>query len=438
MRARVGLLLLALLVPPSPAAAQWAGFYPRARLLETQRTMPASIEENFREVIWPELSSAEKLRLGRVTLAFPLENAGSAVNFYASAGTGGGTITIPISSVRLFADIAIASAWLNEMGYKGEDKVADYLLVLRHRYPDGLAGQRHRPLEALGIPANALDNPRVNSLYQKIVATAIVFIIGHELGHLYYGHRVDVTPARSRADEVQADAFGLELMRRIKDPPSGMAVYFYMQAHLNQPDSILRARSYATHPLDSARMRALATGIALNAESFTLGGTSPAALNTIVAKILEVAGLLDRPGVQEVMRKRGQTLRFDQLAVHQSGTARPLPAAPAPAGATQLFAGNYTGNWLHAGGTIFPTTMQLTRTGNSVKGSYSFGKGGVAGNASIDGIIVNGALYYDWRWGDGFFGKGILRPTAANRVLVGTWGYTRAEQGGGTWILGRP
>lgn len=427
MRVFVSLLLSMLLVLPSPAAAHWAGFYPRAKLLETQSTMQAGIEANFREVIWPKLEPEEKQRLGRVTLAFPLEDAGSAVNFYASAGTGGGTITLPISSLRLFADVALAYAWFTEMGY-GQDKVANYLLVLRHRYPDGLAGQRHRPLEGLGIPANALANPRVNRLYQQIFGTAIVFIIGHELGHLHYRHRIDVSPARAQANEVQADAFGLELMRRIHAAPLGMAVFFYMQAHLNQPDSIQQARVSSTHPLDSARMRAVAAGIALNRGSFTVTGTPPAVLNTSVAKIKEVADLLDDPGLQRLLRLRGQTLRYDQLAVRQTGTA------PAPARATQPFAGSYAGKWLNTRGTDLPVTMQLTRTGDKVKGSYSFGQGDI----SIDGIVANGALYYDWRWGKDYSGKGIIRPSGANGGLVGTWGNARAEQGGGTWLLRRP
>jgi hypothetical protein len=43
----------------------------------------------------------------------------------------------------------------------------------------------------------------------------------------------------------------------------------------------------------------------------------------------------------------------------------------------------------------------------------------------------------NWKWGTSYFGKGVLRPGASGRELIGTWGYTQADSGAGTWKLRR-
>jgi hypothetical protein len=209
------LLPLALLLLPADARAQdWAGFYDRQTLVYWHGQTPPGIEENFREVVWPKLLPDEKRKLSRVTLDFPLEDARQLMNFYAVWGGGKQTITLPISSIRFLADIVLAEAWLGVSGYS-TDPVTDYLAMLKYQWPDRLAGRRYRPREALGIPDDATANPRVERRFQRDFGTAIVFVLGHELGHLYYQHGTNVSLERSRQQEEEADRFAMELMRRI-------------------------------------------------------------------------------------------------------------------------------------------------------------------------------------------------------------------------------
>jgi hypothetical protein len=434
-RSLARLLPLALLLLPAGVRAEgWAGFYGRQTLVYWQGQIPPGVEENFREVVWPKLTPEEKRRLGQVTLDFPLEDAQHPMNFYAVAGGGKKTITLPISSMRFLGDIAVADAWLKESGYS-IDPVTDYLAMLKYQWPDGLAGRRYRPREALGIPDNATANARVERQFQRIFGTAIVFVLGHELGHLYHQHATNVSPERSRQQEEEADRFGMELMRRIGDAPVGMVPFFFILAHLeaykSDPGYPAR-RATATHPVTTARLLAIAASIEANAADFSRTGTSPATLKKIAGDVRAIAMDFDDPGVQEVIRQKGLSARPELLGPRKPGAAAAAvpPAAGRP---TTPFSGSYKGKWLDAKGTDLDVEMSLTRQGNAVRGSYNFG----VGHVLIEGTVSNNTLFYNWKWGTEYFGKGVLKLDVSGHELVGTWGYTQAESGAGAWKLHR-
>ena len=76
----------------------------------------------------------------------------------------------------------------------------------------------------------------------------------------------------------------------------------------------------------------------------------------------------------------------------------------------------------------------MKRHGENVTGTFSFG----AGSVMLKGVVDGERLYYNWKWGTQYFGKGVLQ--AANPTgeeLSGTWGYTKADDGAGTWKLRR-
>ncbi len=429
------LLPLALLLPAADARAQgWAGFYDRQTLVYWHGQTPPGVEENFREVVWPKLLPDEKRILGRVTLVFPLEDAKHPMNFYAAAGGGKQTITLPISSMRFLADIALADAWLGVSGYS-TDPVTDYLAMLKYQWPDRLAGRRYRPREALGIPENATANPRVERRFQRDFGTAIVFVLGHELGHLYHQHGTNVSPAHSREQEEEADRFAMELMRRIGEAPVGMVLFFRILAHLapytSDPDYPAR-RATATHPVASARLRAIAAGIETNVADFSRTGTATAPLANLAGMVRDFAKLFEEAGVQELTRQKGLSAKPELLGPRKPGAI--ITAAPPAVGrSTMPFSGSYRGKWLDTKGTDFDVEMTLALQGDAVRGSYTFG----AGNVAIDGTVSDTTLFYNWKWGAAYFGKGVLKPDASGRELIGTWGYNRAESGAGTWKLRR-
>jgi peptidase M48-like protein len=435
MRRLGNLLLLPLLLLPAAAGAQgWAGFYDRKTLLYWESQTPPDIEENFRDVVWPRLTPDEKRILGRVTLDFPLEDAQHPMNFYARAGGGKKIITLPVSSLRFLGDIALAYAWLAASGF-ATDPIMDYVAMLKYQWPDGLAGRRYRPREALGIPDDATANARVDSQFQRIFGTAIVFVLSHELGHLYHRHGTEVSPERSRQQEEEADRFAMEVMRRIGEAPLGMVQFFsvlaYLEPYTSDPDYLAR-RSTATHPVTSSRLRAIAAGLETYSADFSRTGTPRTTFASLATDVRSFARTLDEAGVQSLIRQKGLTAKPELLGPRKPGVI--IAGAPPGAGQAHVpFSGNYRGKWLNTKGTDFDVEMGLTRQGDAVQGSYRFG----AGNVAIEGIVSNDILFYKWKWGTEYFGKGILKPDASGRELIGTWGYTQAESGAGTWKLRR-
>ncbi len=419
---------------------RWAGFYDRETLLYWQGQTPPGIEDNFRSVIWPVLTPEEKRVLGRVELNFPLELPSHPMNFFASTSGGRKFITLPISSLRFFGDLALAYVWLNDSGYSIQP-VSDYLAMLKYQWPRELMGHKYRPREVLGVPENATANQRIADHFQQVYGTAIVFILGHELGHIYYGHRRDplLPPDVSQRQEEEADRFGLEIMRRIGDTPIGVIPFFFISAHLeaNEGNSGgAESSRTATHPLSSSRLRSLASALNAFAPDFTRTGSQPAAVQRIAAEVNEIANKLDDAGVQDHLRDIGRAARPESLGPRKPGDSL-APPARVVARTDQPFSGAYRGKWRDAKGVDFDVTMNLTRQGNMVRGEYRFGEGQVTSTVTIQGLADGNELSFNWKWGTQYFGKGVLKHDSSGGKLTGTWGYTQADSGAGTWELYR-
>jgi hypothetical protein len=424
-----------LTLAPAVWAQNWASFYDKQTLRYWSQQMPPGIRENMEQVIWPKLTPQEKQVLAGLTIEFPLEETKQPMNFYAFDNGRRKVVSMPISSLRFFADLALAYTWLNENGYS-IDTVTDYLAMIKYQWPLGkLAGNPYRPREVLGIPQGASADPSVQRAVQRTFGTAVVFILAHELGHLYHHHAVATSPADSRLQEEEADRFALEITRRISEAPVGMTFFFTIMAHLEPYASdagYSESRTRATHPVTAARLRAIANGLERQAEDFSRTGTKAATLTLIASEIKVITSNLNDKGVQALFRQKGLTARPHMLGPRRPGggvtTVRQAQRGPG-----QLFGDAYTGEWVDAKGTAMEVEMNLNRKGNNVTGEYSFG----AGNATINGLIEGDRLCYTWKWGAEYFGKGVLNTDPTGVGLSGTWGYTNSETGGGSWKLRR-
>ena len=104
------------------------------------------------------------------------------------------------------------------------------------------------PLAALGVPANANDNPSVLERRNENLSKGILFIMGHELGHLVHGLDAHVACRRSSGGErpascdlaamqraeAAADAFAVDLFRRMGLVPSASNFFFLMSSRLTE------------------------------------------------------------------------------------------------------------------------------------------------------------------------------------------------------------
>lgn len=392
----------------------WSGFYPPASLDRVaQRTTPG-LRSNFEQVLLPRLTDRERQQLGRINLDLSRrEYPDHPLNFYAATG---GNVVLPLSSVKLVSDLSLALAWYNRNRLP-EQKVFDYaaMLAFRGPAPDGV---KALPLAALGVPDDADNDPAVNGLFQKLFGTTMVFIMGHETGHLFHGHRANVGETRSRQQEGEADAFAVELMARMGEPPIGISFYFMMAAPFECAER-------STHPLSGERINRLVAALRNNASLFARNKPSPQQERQLVESITQelgkVAKLVDDPDIRESMRLAGLASRVSDF------TALARPGGGRAATNRQPFDGNYVGQWTDAKGVSLDFRMSLRRQGTTVRGTYEFGMGA----AELEGTIADDLLDYAWRWGTEYFGRGKMRSLAGGE-LQGTWGYTRRSEGGGT------
>ena len=392
----------------------WSGFYPPAALDRVaQRTTPG-LRSNFEQVLLPRLTDRERQKLGGVSLDLSRrEYAEHPLNFYAATG---GKVVLPLSSVKLVSDLSLALAWYNRNRLP-EQKVFDYaaMLAFRGPAPDGV---KALPLTALGVPDSADNDPAVEALFQKLFGTTMVFIMGHETGHLFHGHRANVGEVRSRQQEGEADAFAVELMARMGAPPIGISFYFMMVAPFECADR-------STHPLSGERINRLVAALRDNAPLFARDKPSPQQERQLVESIAQelgkVAKLVDDPDIRQSMRLAGLSSKVADFA------AATRPGGTRPGASRQPFDGDYVGQWTDAKGVALDFRMSLRRQGTTVRGTYEFGMG----TAELEGAVAGDQLDYAWRWGTEYFGRGKI-TSLANGALQGTWGYTRRSEGGGT------
>jgi hypothetical protein len=410
MRAILALLLL---LTASAARAQcppgydWSGFYPPAILDRTARLTAPDLQSNFDQFMLPRLTEQQRRVLTGVSLDFgQREYSAHPLNFYAARG---GRIVLPLSSVRMVTDLSLALAWMNRHRLP-ERKVFDYAAMLAYRgpAPDGV---RALPLATLGVPENAASEAEVGDLFQKVLVDTMVFIVAHEMGHLFHNHQANVDAAQSRLQESEADAFAVELMGRMGMPPVGISFYFTVVTPFECP-----ARS--THPLTGERITRLAATLRDNAALFARDKPSPQHERQLIESIgreLEgLARLLDDPDIRESTRLIGQSSKVADFSGASASAA--VPGAPAPGTVHQAFDGFYVGQWADAKAAL-DFRMTLRRQGEIVRGNYDFGMG----TAELEGTVAGDQLDFAWRWGKDYFGRGRMR-SLANGQIQGTWG----------------
>lgn len=426
--ARLRHLTVSLLLATAPTWAQdrWAGLYDTATLQHWQAQFRPGLESNLREVLLPRLTPVERLGVLGLRLDMPLRAERHPMNFYADHDAQGPVLSMPVASLRFLGDICLAWAWLNAKGY-GLDTVTDYLAILAQRGPEGFVGGSPRPLLALGIPADARDDPRVQRDLQRLFDTAVVFLMAHELGHLQAGHRATSDASQSRQQERAADRFALEIMRRSAEAPVGVVAFFTIASHLDGVTSA--AATGRSHPTSPERLHAAAEQVRASAADYARSGTSVDVLQRIASQLTEIAQALQDPGLQALVRIKGLTMRADMLAPRRQGS---LPVA-APPPARGAFAGRWRGTWTDHKGSAFDVVLDLSGDGSRLSGSYNFG----AGPVQLEGLVEQGQLHYRWRWGSEYFGRGVLQAQTTDGRLLGTWGYNEQEAGAGRWQLQR-
>lgn len=138
-----------------------------------------------------------------------------------------------------------------------------------------------------------------------------------------------------------------------------------------------------------------------------------------------VVAALESPVIQDLWRQKGLKGRLEDLRPRATTELASLGAEPRQDG-SQLFDGSYQGKWVNQKGTDFDVRMDLQRNGETVVGRWTFGPNRV----TVEGIVSDGRLYFDWKWGEDYFGEGELYRTAVSPALGATPRRLRAAAPG--------
>jgi hypothetical protein len=318
---RAFIALITALAAPAAAAQTISDMYESTSVLRQQARLESRVNEIYIKAFRPTLTAEEARALSGVIFESPLRG-DPVIGYYSDSRRG--DVALPAVSLLFFEDLCVAYAWLQLRGYRLET-VEEYLTMLKYKNPQELGGRYPPPLEALGIPADAVSDPKVNDLSLRFRNTGYAFILGHELGHVRYRHESGISSRVSQANEKEADQFALDLMRRTSTIPMGamaffQAAVFYFENRADYPsdaawDAYL-AKS-ATHPLSTDRLLALSKAVSASAADFARGQPNrAAAIDTarfIGDRFAEFAGFLNDRELQRAMRARAEKSNLASL-----------------------------------------------------------------------------------------------------------------------------
>ena len=304
----------------SCAATSEAGdvghLYEEKKLVQEKSRLENVVRQIWTKAYVPVITPEEKRRLSAVQLEFPLiGRARSPIDF--SANSEKNTLSLSIVSLLFFEDLSIAYAWLWANGYS-LSTIDEYVAMLKYRKPSVFADKRYPlPLPALHIPTNALTNPKVDDLSLRFRNTAFAFILGHELGHIYHRHALGgMTLQQARDNEIAADDFALELLRRTSTIPMGATLFFQASAYWfphrgdypNEQEWQTYLKEEAEHPLTADRLRTLAKRMQAATADFARNEPNKPfgleAVQFIARGITQIASILEDTDLQILMAKK--------------------------------------------------------------------------------------------------------------------------------------
>ena len=204
-----------------------------------------------------------------------------------------GSITYPPLNVKLIDDLSIATAFLQKSG--DFEQLNEYIRKIKSLKTTSNSEKLNlSPLPAMGIPEDIYEQDEyVDDVSQKLLKTAVVWLMAHNLGHIYLGHcdNSGAEYANKQYVEIAADRFATEIMRRMGVPPIGLSVYFnFVAQYRENPHS-------GPHPISSLRLRFLAEHILDNKSRFLVIDTDEldleVMLNGLADALVNVADSLE-------------------------------------------------------------------------------------------------------------------------------------------------
>jgi hypothetical protein len=337
-RRRCCMLIGAALACPGPvcAASELIDIYSSNRLTGERVRLEGRIRELYRLlvdlIVRNGVSAGVRRVLEELRLDFPLSDpSGSPLNFSSEQTTAGSVVRMPIVSLLFLEDLCTAYAWMDRHGYSPET-VDEYVAMLQYKPAAEFAGRRYpAPLEALRIPASAVDEPDAGPLGLRLRNSAYAFILAHEIGHVVFGHPSyeRVSRGQARQNEAQADRFALDVLALAGNIPLGAVLYFEASAFMmpNRGAFIAQGRSGAeadaaigqqTHPLTADRLQAIALQLDEQA-SRSQSGSERETLRYIASRLETISVIVSDPDLQQCMAVAARRAQMSDLEPQRPG-----------------------------------------------------------------------------------------------------------------------
>lgn len=195
------------------------------------------------------------------------------------------SVSYPVLNVQLIDDLSIATAYLYKNNKNKIDELNAYIRKINSLVNTPKSEKKDiSPLYMLGIPKDIYNTDKyVDDVSQKLLKTAVAWNMAHNLGHMYLGHCHDqgLDILEKQYNEIAADRFANEIMRRMGVPPIGLFVYFnfqtlYLENPLNQ-----------IHPVSSMRLRKLAEHLIENKSRFLIFDDNKASFDTMLEDLID-------------------------------------------------------------------------------------------------------------------------------------------------------
>jgi hypothetical protein len=252
------------------------------------------------------------------------------------------------------------------------------------------------------------------------------------MGHVLKKHRTDLSdPVQKRNQEIEADAFAIEVMRRIGQFPLGVEFWFDLERNghvdplkFSTKGDWQKYLASLDHPVTKERLEALADTVEKASDAFARNQTNQAFWSQRYKgwaqyfRKVEAQWSIDSiPHAAEYSRV--QELHLEDLKPRKSAFV--APGSEHEPDLNGLFAVRRTA----ANGEQDIVDLLLLRSSDDgVMGGYKNAKV----NGFIEGKIKNGVLHFTWREGNA---KGSGVAQSEGDTLRGTWGAGDAEQGAG-------
>lgn len=419
--------MLGLLLNLSASGQSLERFYDRSTLQEWKLYYDTVFNDIYRNSILPVLTQEERRALRSVKIDCPLfGEQGTFFDFYASPAWG---VRLSALSLRFWGDLALAYSWLSVHNYSVAT-IWQYIAMLRYHGFDG--SPLPRPLDVL-IPegVDVRSDPKVVARAEQIIAGTFVFILGHELGHLYHG--IEELPddaaqasALSIQRETQADEFALSLMYRLRVVPIG--IEFWFQSASCWASDV----ENTTHPLNGNRIKAAAEFIEMNKDEFSEFQTDPAAAKQVLAFICTELGKIGDglKDFHEVLRRQAPYTTVDMVAPRREDVFRISGHSSENVGP---FIGNYSGVVTSPTDPLDPFEAPFSMEVNPSEhgGGVLIGKWTLGNRQGVLSGYVSGNEF-NFEWGDDIgrpIGKGSFSTSDNGNTFKGTWGNGESASG---------